>query len=72
VAALLLSRGADPNARQEGGITPLHAAAAAGEDDLVRELLARGADRHARTDDQRTAADFARLCAHPGTERLLS
>jgi ankyrin repeat protein len=72
VAALLLSRGADPNARQEGGITPLHAAAAAGEEALVRELLARGADPHARTDDHRTPADFARICSHPGTERLLS
>jgi ankyrin repeat protein len=72
VAALLLSRGADPNARQEGGITPLHAAAAAGEDAIVRDLLARGADRHARTDDHRTAAEFARLCGHPGTENLLN
>lgn len=72
VAALLLSRGADPNARQEGGITPLHAAAAAGEDAVVKDLLARGADGRARTDDNRTAADFARLCGHPGTERLLA
>lgn len=71
VAILLLSRGADVNARQEGGFTPLHGAAAAGDEAIVRELLARGADRHARTDDHRTPADAARDAGHADVATLL-
>ena len=56
VARLLLQHGADPNARQEGGFVPLHAAAR--NDQLYELLLASGADQDAATDDGRTAADF--------------
>ena len=58
VACLLLEHGADPNARQEGGFVPLHAAARAGNDDLYGLLVASGADQDAATDDGRTVADF--------------
>jgi ankyrin repeat protein len=48
VAALLLERGADPNARSLIDHTPLHAAAAAGQEDVAALLLLRGADLAAR------------------------
>jgi hypothetical protein len=48
VAALLLERGADPNARSLINHTPLHAAAAAGQEDVAALLLLRGADLAAR------------------------
>lgn len=57
---LLLERGADANATQEGGFTPLHAAAQHGDAELARLLLDHGADRSAATDDGRTAGAIAR------------
>ena len=45
--ALLLERGADVHVRDARGFTPLHFAAQGGHEELVRQLLARGADRHA-------------------------
>lgn len=57
---LLLARGADANAAQEGGFTPLHAAAQHGDAELARLLLDHGADRSAATEDGRTAAAIAR------------
>jgi uncharacterized protein len=59
IVALLLERGADPNARQQGGYVPLHSAAARGDDVSVRLLLEHGADRGARADDGRRALDLA-------------
>jgi uncharacterized protein len=56
---LLLDKGADPNATQEGGFTPLHAAAQHGDADVASLLLARGADAGAATDDGKTAAAIA-------------
>lgn len=58
LAKLLLEHGADPNARQEGGFTPIHAAAQNGDDELYELLVAAGADPEAATDDGRTVADF--------------
>jgi ankyrin repeat protein len=57
---LLLERGADVDAAQEGGFAPLHAAAQHGDAELARLLLERGADPAATTDDGRTAAAIAR------------
>jgi ankyrin repeat protein len=57
---LLLDRGANVNAAQEGGFTPLHAAAQHGDAELARLLLDRGADRTATTDDGRAAGAIAR------------
>lgn len=52
MAALLLARGADANARDlpAGGITPLHLALQNGDALMVRLLLAHGADPDAATD----------------------
>lgn len=59
VLAQLLERGADPNAKQQQDFTPLMAAAANGDLEGMRALLARGADAGAHTSDGRTAADIA-------------
>jgi ankyrin repeat protein len=58
VVGVLLDGGADPNARQEGGFTPIHAAAQNGNEELYELLVSRGADQEATTDDGRTVADF--------------
>lgn len=63
-AALLLDRGADVNARQQVGYTPLMGAAAAGRADIVDLLLKHGADRTLVSDDGKTAADVAREHGH--------
>jgi uncharacterized protein len=44
IATALLAAGADPNARQRGGYTPLMAAAGNGDTALAHALLAAGAD----------------------------
>lgn len=56
---LLLTRGADPNARQESGYVALHSAAMRGDVEMAKLLLAHGADRDARTDDGKSARDIA-------------
>jgi uncharacterized protein len=61
---LLLDRGADPNARQQVGYTPLMGAAGSGRDALVDLLLARGADPTAVAEDGKTAAAVARDHGH--------
>jgi ankyrin repeat protein len=69
--ALLLEGGADPNARQQIGYTPLMGAAGAGRNDMVDLLLARGADPTLVSDDGKTAADIARDHGHAAlAERL--
>lgn len=63
--ALLLERGADPDARQQQGYTALMAAAGAGRRDLVDMLLARGANPGLANDAGKTAADLARDHGQP-------
>ena len=52
-ARLLVEAGADVNARQHGGYTPLHSAAQRGAIDLIDLLLAAGADTDGAADDGR-------------------
>lgn len=47
IAAALLLAGADVNARQEGGYTPLMGAEASGDEELVRLLMDHGAEEAA-------------------------
>jgi len=60
----LVEGGADVNARQRDGFTPLHEAAQNGDGELVEYLLARGADPAAKLDDGRAVADLARDHGH--------
>jgi ankyrin repeat protein len=62
---LLLERGADPNARQQGEFTALHGAASRGDVEMGELLLHNGADRTAHTADGMTAADVARKYGQP-------
>ncbi len=67
---LLLAAGANPNARQTGGFTPLFSAAAANRRDLAELLISSGADPAIRTDFGQSAADFARGAQPHRTSRL--
>ena len=70
--ALLLARGADPNARQQNGVAPLHGSASRGDLESAKLLLAAGADRHAKTSDGKTAAHYARERGFPDLAAWLS
>jgi ankyrin repeat protein len=59
-----LSRGADANAKQQAGYTPLHGAAAAGDRTLCELLLLHGAKKNTKGDDGKTPADLARERGH--------
>ncbi|HSD72428.1 MAG TPA: ankyrin repeat domain-containing protein [Thermoanaerobaculia bacterium] len=69
-ARLLLANGADPNlaAQNSTRVAPLHSAVAGGSVEIVRELLAHGADVHARQDLGFTALHGA---AVEGTEEMI-
>ena len=60
LSRLLLQHGADVNARQEGGYTPLQAAAQNGQREMVELLFAYGADKTPSNRDGKTALDYAR------------
>jgi len=61
---LLLAHGADPNAMQAGGFTPLFSAAAANRRDLAEMLIEAGAHALHQSDLGKSAADVARERGH--------
>ena len=61
---LLLAHGADPNATQVGGFTPLFSAATADRRDLAEMLIESGAHALHSSDLGKTAAEFARERGH--------
>ena len=71
ITRLLIERGADVNAAQTAGYRPLHQAAVAGREDLVRMLLDAGADKTTRCDRGKTPADYARERGHAAVAELL-
>jgi ankyrin repeat protein len=69
---LLVRNGADVNARQEGGWTPLHQAANRGHVEMTNLMLAHGADPTAKSQDGRTPRDLATARSHEAVIALLS
>ena len=59
MVSALLGNGADISAKQNGGFTALHSAAANGNVRLVKLLLEKGADPHVLSDDKKTPLQFA-------------
>jgi ankyrin repeat protein len=76
VRFLVEEAGADVNRRDANGYTPLHHAAARGDDELIRYLVGLGADVTAVARSGQTTADMAngpvqRVQPYPSTIRLL-
>ncbi len=76
VTFLIEELGADVNARDHNGYTPLHHAASRGDNDLIRYLIARGADVKAVSRSGQTTVDMAngpvqRVQPFPETVALL-
>jgi ankyrin repeat protein len=69
VVRLLLARGADPNARDMSGVTPLISAAVAGRLETVRLLIAAHADVSARDSSGRSVLTHAGR--HPDVQQEL-
>lgn len=61
---MLLDHGADANATQTGGFTPIFSAATAGRRDLAELLIEYGAKAHYAADQGKTPAVFARERGH--------
>ncbi len=70
-ARRLLLAGADPDAAMAGDCTPLVYCVATGRTELVKLLLAFGADPARRDQDGRIAADYARARGHVAIVDLL-
>lgn len=71
IVKLLLEKGADANAQQQGGFTALHAAAMNGDAPMVEALLKAGADPRLPGDDGKTAAEMAREKGHESIAAIL-
>jgi ankyrin repeat protein len=71
IARLLVDAGADVNARQQAGITPLHETAQNGDLELTQLLLDHGADPSALDDQGKTPAATAREHGHETLAALL-
>ena len=71
-AAALLDMGANPNPRSaRTGLTPLMIAAVSGKENLVRLLLAHGADKRIVDNQGKTAAGLARMANKESMAQLI-
>ena len=71
IVELLLKHKADPNIREQGGYTPLHAAAQNGDKAMIRALLYGGADLALQSDDGKIPLDLALEAGHAEAAKLL-
>jgi ankyrin repeat protein len=71
VVALLLDLGGEIDARAPNGNTPLMMAARFGDEESVKLLLKRGADKKLLNDRNQSAADLARVAERPWLLPLL-
>lgn len=71
LAGALLARGANPNVKQHGGWTPLHAAAAHGHRELATLLLSNGADPRPVSDAGKTPSQMASELGNVGLAEWL-
>jgi len=68
----LLDNGAEPNYRYATGYTPLLTAAANGHLEILKALLARGADLHAKSNDGKKRSHLCRRTRQQGSGGLLA
>jgi uncharacterized protein len=71
-AAELIAHGADVNAAERSGVTPLITAASRGDDAMVRLLLSHGASTRAVTAACGSPLDTARANHHESTASILA
>lgn len=71
IAEMLIAHGADVNAKDRYGRTPLMGAAGLGSAELVKQLLEKGADPYARDNSGDNAIHYARRAKSAEVERLL-
>jgi ankyrin repeat protein len=71
MAEILLANGAEVDVKQNGGWTPLHQAAAHGQNEMVKLLLKHGANVNANNDDGKTPIKMAQNNGHDETADLL-
>ena len=71
VAELLLTHGADANAKAFSGWTPLHYAAALGYSHMAEVLLPRGADARVKDNAGRTPLALATEAGHSSLAEML-
>ena len=67
----LLAKGAEVNKTQTAGVNALHSAAHRGQVEMIKLLLQYGADPSLKTEDGKTALDFAKADEHEAAAAVL-